>query len=753
MASPIRWFRKHSQVMIVVFGVLLMAIFGLGSVLTGLNPGDLVRRGEDRNEVVAKWAHGEFKRNDLAGMLHRQEAALQLLNQLELYAIEQNDGKPVAVTAQRISRIFRPGEKQNVNNWHEQMLNRYLLAKRAEQEGLVVNETMVYEYIAQFAGDIPVTRNLLKQINRQVNPNVQLTPIIRHLQIELLAQQMDALARGGLPFDLDQNNPVSFSAINPTEAIQLYARTNKRIESQVLPVSVAEYVSKVEEVPTDAVLRQLYEKGKYEYPSFNFENPGFKMLKQARVQYFVGELETFLQNEIAKLTDEEVQNEYDRLVAADDDLVMEIVVEEPETRPADNAQEPESEGTKKEDADESDAAPAPDAESQDKVPAREPEESDSGTEDGSSESANADATGSDAANESSDGDGDVEKTNTSLVQDSDTPQETDDSDPVIADEPRTDRRPKPLKDVAEDVKRQMKMEAARIARDQAMEQAEKELRKFQMKQSQWESRSQRNEKMEKPVPPDFQKIADELNVQFIETGLINQTQIGDEKIGKVVSFDVASRQFINTGEDIFNRFETTEVYEPAKVDDFTTNSRLIYWMAEKVEQKVPDFDEARESIIEYWKHEQGVELAKQEAQKIADEINASEKLLKDVYPETALDTGAFAWFSSFGQFAYGAPAGVQNPGEEFMSKAFSLAEREAGVALNEMRDTVYVIQPNTAYNMSLEQLGTDYIEKNFFLTRRIPPEVLSAKRVYQQRMNFEWFIEFLDSMEVNVVGQ
>ncbi len=244
-----------------------------------------------------------------------------------------------------------------------------------------------------------------------------------------------------------------------------------------------------------------------------------------------------------------------------------------------------------------------------------------------------------------------------------------------------------------------------------------------------------------------------MNIQFLETGLIDQTEIGDEKIGKVVSFDVANRQFINTGEDIFNRFETTEIYEPAKVDDFSTSSRLIYWMAEKVEQKVPDFDEARESVIEFWKHEQGVELAKQAAQKIADDVNASEKLLKDVYPEKALETGAFSWFSSFGQFAFGAPAGVENPGEEFMSKAFALPDREAGVALNEMRDTVYVIQPNTPNNMSLEQLGLDYIEKNFFLTRRIPPEVLSAKGVYQRRMNFEWFREFLDAMDVNVVGQ
>ena len=50
-----RWFRRHQTGMMIFFGVGLMAIFGLGSVVGMLNPGDIGRKRVD--PVAVAYTH------------------------------------------------------------------------------------------------------------------------------------------------------------------------------------------------------------------------------------------------------------------------------------------------------------------------------------------------------------------------------------------------------------------------------------------------------------------------------------------------------------------------------------------------------------------------------------------------------------------------------------------------------------------------------------------------------------------------
>ena len=54
---------------------------------------------------------------------------------------------------------------------------------------------------------------------------------------------------------------------------------------------------------------------------------------------------------------------------------------------------------------------------------------------------------------------------------------------------------------------------------------------------------------------------------------------------------------------------------------------------------------------------------------------------------------------------------------------------------------------------SLEQLGSEYMDNNFFQSKRIPTEVVSAKGLYRRRLNFDFLRELQDDMKVDVVGQ
>ncbi|MEM9413582.1 MAG: hypothetical protein AAGA30_20910, partial [Planctomycetota bacterium] len=249
MASPIRWFRKYSQFFIVVFGVFLMAIFGLGGVVSSLNPSDFAQGNEYENKVVATWSGGEIKEDELYFLRQRHFATQRFLGNVYKYAVNQNNGETFPLAVEQILPIIRPGEEPSGPVLDERILNRFLFAKRAEQEGFVIDDTMVYEYIAQYGGNTDITKNLLKKLNKQVNQQVSISQIVRHLKTELLWQQMESFTRGGLAFD---PSPAGFSAISPTEAMQLYNRANRKIDCQVIPISVEQCVAEVNDEPKES---------------------------------------------------------------------------------------------------------------------------------------------------------------------------------------------------------------------------------------------------------------------------------------------------------------------------------------------------------------------------------------------------------------------------------------------------------------------------------------------------------------------
>ena len=807
MASPLRWFRKYSFFFIVVFGVLLMAIFGLGSVVTGLNPSDLARRTTRENKVVAEWAGGELKESDLFDLRQRHFAGQRLIEEVYKYALEQNGGNPFRPGVERILPIIRQGSNPSVQQMNDEIMNRYWMAKRASDEGFMVDENMVIDYLAQFSGDAGLSKNILKQLNKRANPGVPLTPVVRQLQSELLWQQMESLAGAGLAFNTNSQEGVS--AINPTEAVELFARTNRQIECKVLPIPVEDYVSKVTEEPSDSELRELFDEGKYDYPSYDLRDPGFKQLKKGKLQYFVAELETFVQNEMAKISDEEVQAEYDRLVEAEDNMVMQVV---PKETPAGEA--PDAAGTPGDgSATETDDVPAEqsmepggsvdaieEAEEETELVEEVIEQVTEELEENLEESGGGNSGGYTSLLIQDEEPAETEIVEVLEIESSETPVQEPDAqspaeqetvpaaqasneeapaadagsdsemqepaetapgavdegsdDPVIDDGPTVEREPKSLNDVAEDIKRRMVMQDARAARDKAVDSAEREIRKFQMLYDRWENELEGDkDKTEEPTRPNYQEVADKYGIQFAETDWVDQTTIDQEKIGQVVVFDMASRQAIQIGQQLFSDFDNLNAYQPLTADDFRTSSRFLYWFSEKVDAKVPDFDDAREDVLNYWKRNQAIDLAMAEANRIAEEVNDQKKELGDMYPEKALDTGSFAWFSKFGRFAYGAPIGVTEPGEELMETAFGLEINSAGAAMNDLRDIAYVIQNVSPVEKSTGQVASDYFKQHFFQTRQVPREVMTAKGRYRQELNYEWSRDFLKSMDVKKVGE
>ena len=303
------WFRRHATILMVVLGSAAMVIFGLGSVINSIanSAGEQVAE----NPTVAEWEGGELTRGDIDRVYRTHHESVRFLGAV-VEAAEKKAGDSITPLAEMVSPITADDEQGKMSA----VLSRMMMAQAAQKQGFVVSDQMVTEYILLVSGDAQFSNRDLEAINRNVN-QTSLEVVKDHLKVELLAMNMHGLSAVGMSLPP-----------NPTEAISLYGRTAERIECEVIPIPVKDFVSQVSGTASDEELRKLYKEGKNELPDPYGAKPGFKVDRKINVQYLVARAETFLQNEMNKITDEDVQKEYDRRVAKNDVSVVEPTVKD-----------------------------------------------------------------------------------------------------------------------------------------------------------------------------------------------------------------------------------------------------------------------------------------------------------------------------------------------------------------------------------------------------------------------------------------
>ena len=128
--SPLRWFRRHATWMLIIFGVVLMAIFGLGPVFDQMARG-FQNTGPVEDPVIIKYRDGEITRSRLDEYQRAHYATRRFLIELVEQSAKQCDEKEVQYSP--LADMVQPlGRSDNQDIVDEQMLVRKLLADRAE---------------------------------------------------------------------------------------------------------------------------------------------------------------------------------------------------------------------------------------------------------------------------------------------------------------------------------------------------------------------------------------------------------------------------------------------------------------------------------------------------------------------------------------------------------------------------------------------------------------------------------------------
>ena len=343
------------------------------------------------------------------------------------------------------------------------------------------------------------------------------------------------------------------------------------------------------------------------------------------------------------------------------------------------------------------------------------------------------------------------------------PQEPGSETPASTQEPAPQERAiKPLKDVKEEVKRSMCEEPALEAMTKAITDASVLVQGHYEKRLRWEFEDNRKSEDE-PAPLDLKVIATQYKLIAKETGLVDFTELSADTFGSIRVFQNMmvqgrqSPQLIPMSQILFSDFSGLNNYEPNTVDDnWNTRNSYLYWVAQTVNTKIPSLEESEAEVKKYWKKQEAFKLAMKAAKNYQKTVNDSGgKLMSEIsgLPEAnVLKTGAFTWFSSFGSTRFSSPIGVTSAGEEFMKAAFKTPHLEAGVAENESRDTVYVIQPIVA-GKEIDVVGEDFLTNQLFKFKRIPDEVQQVSQIYRRDALMDWYEEVNDRMEVKILDR
>ena len=302
-----------------------------------------------------------------------------------------------------------------------------------------------------------------------------------------------------------------------------------------------------------------------------------------------------------------------------------------------------------------------------------------------------------------------------------------------------ERKYKPLTDVSEAIRRSLASPIANQRMSLAIESVNYELEDYFSELEIAEA----DESEPAPDKPDFEQMAKQFKLELRETGLVDGDAMKKDPLGSIdLGTDVL-------GNYLFFMAREKKLYEGTP---FGGASELVpdyylFWFIENEKPRVGDFEECKDQVAEFWKKREAFKLAQEEAESISNKVNDVRKSkMSELYPERALPTGEFSWFDSLRRSGVlSRPGNVDRPSDDFMAKAFSLVELEAGVAVDSSRETVYVIQ-SISGSSPVNELGADFLQNRLMNTKRMPPQVNRAAGYYTRQEQRKSQLELKESL-------
>lgn len=708
MASPFRFFRKYTGVMLVILTVLLMVAFGLGDILGQYGSGDR-GRGAGSDEVAVSWDGGDLTRGELSDLITKRQILVSFLRQIlgtGMQAAMAQGAVDPQPSVQPLGILYVPE-----SNLRQHVVLTKLYADTAREAGIVVSDETIRDYLTDL-GLGKVTKGQMRDILGQMRVGD------RGVTIDFI---FDMLRDALLARNFLNSYAYTFDTTLPQQKFSDWLKVKDKVIVEAAAVRAEDYVSKVPD-PTDAQLRSFYDEHKervetpevvlgVELPS---AKPGFATPRRVMLQYAKAELASITDEVLDTITDEEIADYYEEnkeqfIRTADllgEDLLgkdeIGVDLEAPAEEAGEDAREEKSAGESGKAADEA-TTEAQGEESSDKESPSETDTSSNGAPEETQESeANQQPSESDSSSTSASGPFRFvalqEETTAEVAADSEAAIPTEDAgekegeeadeEPMTPSEQLFGRDPadddmtddaaesdtdvkqseepseeedkveyEPLEDVKDTIRR-------RLAETKAFEnQLDKMADLISPLKGAYDDyiiakidakESGGGEEANMPLPADIlanlKPFAEERGLEFAETADLSLLELRESTIGRTMARSKGDPRDPRSSQLWYLAFGEglLKLYEPVVTYDGQGNGYLVVKVLDEP-RKEPQIDEIRDEVVKAWKLDQAAELALKRAEEIATEAGPQGLSLRDFLAgESDIDveeTDPFGWYT------------------------------------------------------------------------------------------------------------
>ena len=313
--------------------------------------------------------------------------------------------------------------------------------------------------------------------------------------------------------------------------------------------------------------------------------------------------------------------------------------------------------------------------------------------------------------------------------------------------PAGETKYKPLEEVRDEIRRLLASPRAQQQQDKIISEARRAVDRYHRLYEQWVAAGK--EEGAAPEEPNFQQIAESLNIKFSETPLVNELQIAEQDLGQAYDFRMFTQvPFVATAYR-----EGIPMYRPAVIQGAEGDVQHLWWKKDQREAYVPQLKAVRAQVVRAWKMARAFTLAQDDARKKAAIAEKANKPLAQVFPESAekiVTTGPFSWLSRGSvPFGPGTPVLSDVPkvpaaGDDFMEDVFSTPVGSVTVTSNRPQTYVYLARVQEQMP-SQEALREQFLNSGGLtqdvMTIAYGDRVELFRKWYenlQQEMNVEW---------------
>lgn len=749
MASPLATIRKYDKVLLAVFGVLLMLSFLIAdplSMMTGTGGSG----GGRPSSVPVTFKGGSLTDEQLLRMHRADVLADAYVERVKEAAQKANKSAQVGMFPYVDNPQFGSTRSE------ARLVNHFLLAKKAHEMGLSMSNEDIDDMLIKLADDA-IEKDELKKIRQKLLAEDLGSAIIiterdlyAQLRINFLSQEVLAMVRNSAqPLQFEQLGFVMPSAMTlpPAEAWELFRRTARQAEVELLPLEVEKFIDEVKTAPTEAQKKELFEKYKDVVATPFSPEPGFARPHRIAFGYVRVDFQPFLDKAKAEVTEEAIRADYDEKMKKGE---LTVPVERKEEKPDD---------IQPEDAKPEDAKPDEGDKPEEKKDEKEPENQDAKEGDKPAEEAPPEEDDEQDELAEDDGQQPVENEEAAPEQLKDEEKKPQEGKPA-GDKPADDEqkpdetkpdvekpaakkeetRVKTYEEMEDTIREQLAQKPAQDAQRAAMDELFEALQEYHSKYNEWriekEAAAADKSKAKEAAPaqpellPVISGVLKKYDFQYKQTPLLDAFEIEEEEIGKA-SVGLPNQQQVPVSDVYMYDIKLYQAF-PAS-EGFLRDTQYLLWKEADEPQLTADRKDVEEQLVKAAKMQEAFKLAKAEAERLAAQARekGDESLRKSI---GAVDKAAaivnpqpFSWlstgFSPGGMGMRLQPADIPEvpyPGEEFMQTVLDLQPGEVGVAADQPQKRVYVIRV-------VSQTPDEDILRQMFLTKGV-----SDRNVSQQ---------------------